>query len=270
MGPEHYAPDQEFLLSTQRWIQSVKNLRGSWSILLDETCLKEGIVWLTSHGEIPDNLRWQSHTEGHPLSALGEAKLAQIYTGNETPHHRLREDDWSLLPNQGQPWSRFIDEAVLAGYVTIITQPTAADTFPTLSNPNTELANEVDVQQWPIPHFPSPKVLGLQVSNETLVTQWHSVAREFSSGANGIVPNTDTVNMVDRIIRTVIDKTKGAEYSVDDDGALSFEAPLSNGLFIMCEVSLLGNINAGLYDGPDGDLDTFLARTTEVHLMNLF
>ena len=76
--------------------------------------------------------------------------------------------------------------------------------------------------------------------------------------------------MVDRIIRAVIEKAEWAEHSVDEDGALSFEAMLEGSLFIMCEVSLLGNINAGLYHGADGDLDRFLARPTEEELLDLF
>ena len=98
----------------------------------------------------------------------------------------------------------------------------------------------------------------------------HPVAREFSSGANGITPEASVVRMVDRIIRAVIDQTHKPEYSVDCDGALSFETTLENGTFIMCEVSLAGNINAGLYHDADGDLERFMARATEEELLGLF
>ena len=97
----------------------------------------------------------------------------------------------------------------------------------------------------------------------------HPIAREFAKGVIGSKPNTAMIHMVDRIIRAVLEETEGAEYSVDEDGALSFEAPLKTGLFIMCEVSLAGNINAGLYHSPDGDLDRFLARPTEDQLLGL-
>ena len=99
--------------------------------------------------------------------------------------------------------------------------------------------------------------------------QWHSVAREFSFGANGRIPTRDDVAKVDRIIKAVIAGTDDAEYSVDEDGAFSFEATLSSGLFIMCEVSLAGNINAGLYHGADGDLEKFLTRPSEEELLGL-
>ena len=76
--------------------------------------------------------------------------------------------------------------------------------------------------------------------------------------------------MVDRIITAVLEKTTGPEYSVDDDGALSFEALLQSGLFIMCEVSIAGQINTGLYQGVEGDLIEFYAHQTEQQLLDLF
>ena len=90
------------------------------------------------------------------------------------------------------------------------------------------------------------------------------------SGWVSLSPHPDVVGMVGRIIKGVIEKTEEAEYSVDEDGALSFEAMLASGLFIMCEVSLRGHINAGLYRGPDGDLVEFLGRSTEEELSDLF
>ena len=97
----------------------------------------------------------------------------------------------------------------------------------------------------------------------------HPLAREFSSGANGITPETGVVRMADRIIQAVIDRTHKPEYSVDCDGALSFETTLENGAFIMCEVSLAGNINAGLYHNTDGGLEKFMAQATEEELLGL-
>ena len=100
-------------------------------------------------------------------------------------------------------------------------------------------------------------------------SQLHPIAQEFSLGVYGASPTTGATKMIDRIIRALIEKTDDAEYSVDDDGALSFEATLSDGSFIMCEVNIAGNINAGIYDGPDGDLKNFLARPGESALLGL-
>ncbi len=104
----------------------------------------------------------------------------------------------------------------------------------------------------------------------TTIQTLHPVAREFSSGVSGITPEASVVEMVDRIIQAVIGKTHKPEYSVDSDGALSFETTLKNGTFIMCEVSLAGNINAGLYSDTDSDLERFMARATEEELLDLF
>ena len=98
----------------------------------------------------------------------------------------------------------------------------------------------------------------------------HPVASQFAAGIEGEKPKQHVTAMVDRVIRVVLEKGYGTEYSVDEDGALSFEALLANGVFIMCEVSLNGHINAGLYEGADGDLLEFLVHPTEEQLLRLF
>ena len=85
-----------------------------------------------------------------------------------------------------------------------------------------------------------------------------------------MTPLPNIVEIVDRIIKTVIEKTSEPDYSVDDDGAVSFEATLHDEHFIMCEVSTAGNINAGLYRDPQGGLETFLFSPTEEQLLILF
>ena len=120
-----------------------------------------------------------------------------------------------------------------------------------------------------IRYFPLPEIDRGQFSGPT-IDRLHPVARQFADGIGEEQPDLLMVEVVDRIIRSVIEKTVGPEYSVDEDGALSFEALLSGGLFIMCEVSMVGNINAGLYQGPDGDLVDFLVRPTLEQLLELF
>ena len=118
-----------------------------------------------------------------------------------------------------------------------------------------------------------PRALPISGEPDTIdvVGSWHPVAAEFALGSDGVTPEQSVVNMVDRISRALIEKAEDAEYSVDDDGALSFETTLPGGLFIMCEVSLAGNINAGLYrDGTAVDLVKFLPYMTERGLLDLF
>ena len=75
---------------------------------------------------------------------------------------------------------------------------------------------------------------------------WHPITREFAHGTHGTVPSPSSIETVHQIMTNVIQKTTNAEYSVDSRGCLSFEATLRSGLFIMCEVTIAGNINAGL------------------------
>ena len=109
-----------------------------------------------------------------------------------------------------------------------------------------------------------------QLRPATATPTIHPIAHEFSSGIGGIIPEERVALMVDRIIRAVIDRTRNPEYSVDIDGALSFETTLDDGAFMMCEVSIAGNINAGLYSDADGDLERFMAQATEQELLDLF
>lgn len=95
----------------------------------------------------------------------------------------------------------------------------------------------------------------------------HPLARQFEQGVDGDRPDSSVVRMVDRIARDVEAKTVSFVYSIDEDGAFSFDARLESGLFIMCEVDISGEINAGLYHGPSGELEKFLARTKEEELL---
>ena len=101
--------------------------------------------------------------------------------------------------------------------------------------------------------LPDPLVVDTSRVSQSDVRGWeflsglHPIAMEFAEGISGHKPQPVHVAMIDRIMKTIEKKTEGAEYSVDDDGAVSFETTLKTKQFIMCEVSLSGNINAGIY-----------------------
>ena len=94
------------------------------------------------------------------------------------------------------------------------------------------------------------------------------LARQFALGACGETPAPPVVEMVERISRAAGAGTTGLVQSVDEDGAFSFEAWLASGLFIMCEVDLCGEINAGLYHSPTGPRESFLPNVTEDELLS--
>lgn len=92
-----------------------------------------------------------------------------------------------------------------------------------------------------------------------------------SRGFSGVGswPPTIFTNLVDRIMLVVLGQTKEPEYSIDDDGALSFETTLSDGSFIMCEISRECNINAGIYAGPKGKILKFMSNASEHQLLEV-
>lgn len=96
----------------------------------------------------------------------------------------------------------------------------------------------------------------------------HRIMKEFSVGVGGKTPSESTVEMVGRVADAVFAKTKQPEYSVDEeDGAFSFEALTSDGLLLMCEISMSGEINFGLYESAVGRQVAFLARSSEAELV---
>ena len=98
----------------------------------------------------------------------------------------------------------------------------------------------------------------------------HQLTRQFALGIDGETPTPSVVDIVERIVRAVEDKTTDYVYSVDEDGAFSFDAWLDSGLFIMCEIDLYGEINAGLYHSPTGPQESFLPCITEAELLDKF
>ena len=97
----------------------------------------------------------------------------------------------------------------------------------------------------------------------------HPLAEQFALGIDDETPDPRVVRIVDLIARTVDAKTRHYVYSVDADGAFSFDAWLSNDLFVMCEIDLYGEINAGLYQSPTGPQESFLSRITEDELLDI-
>ena len=98
----------------------------------------------------------------------------------------------------------------------------------------------------------------------------HSVINEFAVGLEGSVPSLPVLGMVDRIVRAALEKNERTDCSVDDDGSLYFETPVRDGLFLMCNIDVGGNIDASLHEGPAGRLIEYLPQATEEQLTSLF
>ena len=67
-----------------------------------------------------------------------------------------------------------------------------------------------------------------------------------------------TQNEMGEMLEAANPYVHGLEHSADPDGTVSFEAVLPDGRFIMCERSPRGRLNAGIYEGPRGQLLEFM------------
>ena len=101
----------------------------------------------------------------------------------------------------------------------------------------------------------------------------HPVIQEFALGADGILPNHDVVNMAERIVQAAIEQTIKPEFSIDDDGALSVDLRLANGLRMLAELPIDGALDVGVYDDRDADRRAreveYLPNATAEELINL-
>lgn len=75
------------------------------------------------------------------------------------------------------------------------------------------------------------------------------------------------INLVGNVMFVALNRTTHTEYSIDKDCTFSFETLLSNGQFLMCEITKECNIYANIYSGPYGDLVGSLSNVTEEQLL---
>ena len=98
----------------------------------------------------------------------------------------------------------------------------------------------------------------------------HPAIRAFSQGLEGVRPTFAVIDAASRIAATALDKTVEPEITVDVDGALSFDLRLADGLLVLAELDVNGNLDASVYDDRKGVLVKRLAQTTHSELIALF
>ena len=81
----------------------------------------------------------------------------------------------------------------------------------------------------------------------------HPSVRQFAAGVDGAHPSDDKINTAVRIIAAALERTVDPEFSVDDDGALSIDLRLSNGLRLLAELPVDGTLDVGTYDDRNAD-----------------
>ena len=208
------------------------------------------------HYNIDDCLLWASVSSGQDdpldLSPVVEQPVARE---SARTSGRVSTPEWGTVSSSPLPFSdafHVVAERLLEGVE-----------YDSVSTLNSE--PEVDLSL-----LPTWKDSGWSIAAAKLseVRVQHPLAKQFALGVDGENPTPSVVNMVERIARAVEARTTDYIHSVDADGAFSFDAWLANGLFIMCEVDLYGEINAGLYRSPTGPQESFLPRITEDELLD--
>jgi len=96
-----------------------------------------------------------------------------------------------------------------------------------------------------------------------------AIVREFAAGVDGVRPGRSVVDKADRLVAAALQGTTEPEFAVDVDGALSFDLRLSNGLLLLAELSIAGNLDASVYDDAVGERVQGLPQATEAQFMEL-
>ena len=78
---------------------------------------------------------------------------------------------------------------------------------------------------------------------------YNPIMRSFAEGFAGICPSIGTLEIASKIVQVAFGKTSAREIEVDDvDGALAFELRMSDGLLLVGELSIDGNLHANVYN----------------------
>lgn len=96
-----------------------------------------------------------------------------------------------------------------------------------------------------------------------------AILREFAAGVEVVRPGRSVVAMANRLVKAALQRTVAPEIAVDVDGALSFDLRLSNGLLLLAELSVNGNLDASVYADAAGERAQRLPRATEGQFMEL-
>ena len=96
-----------------------------------------------------------------------------------------------------------------------------------------------------------------------------AIVREFAAGVDGVRPGRSVVDKADRLVQAALQGTMEPEFAVDVDGALSFDLRLSNGLLLLAELSIAGNLDASVYDDVVGERVQRLPQATAAQFMEL-
>ena len=95
------------------------------------------------------------------------------------------------------------------------------------------------------------------------------IVREFAAGLDGVIPSPEVVAMAGCLVKAVLGYADESALVVDVDGALSFDFRLNNGLLLLAELSIAGNLDAGVYDSDAGKEVRHFPRASADQLIDL-
>ncbi len=101
----------------------------------------------------------------------------------------------------------------------------------------------------------------------------HPVVRKFATGLDDKRPTSEVIDTAGRITAAALQCTSAPEFSLDDDGSLSIDLRLSNGLRMLAELPIDGTLDVGVYDDRNPyqqAIETaYLSSATAEDLINL-
>ena len=116
-------------------------------------------------------------------------------------------------------------------------------------------------------------VVTAEIPNRPEPALHHPVIRKFAIGTDDERPTSEVVATAARIVDAALKFTSYPEFSVDDDGALSIDLRLSNGLRMLAELTIDGTLDVGIYDDRNPDRRAsevkYLPRATAEDLIRL-
>ena len=97
--------------------------------------------------------------------------------------------------------------------------------------------------------------------------QLDPIVQSFAEGFAGVRPSADTVKTATKIVQAAFQKASAREIEVDDtDGALSFELRVEQGLLVVGELSIAGNLHANVYNDLHPDAGAGIEEIWVRHL----
>lgn len=97
------------------------------------------------------------------------------------------------------------------------------------------------------------------------IVPFDPTVREFSSGSDGERPDSNVVDLADRLVQKARAQTEEPEITIDVDGALSFDLRLKSGLLMFAELAIGGGLDITVLNdsGPGARIVRHLTAATE-------